>query len=371
MSRELLTTNLMVRCNPAGDDEYGDLLDSFYQPFRSPIGVFNRLFEQYDMAGRTVQVFLDSGTYTLTNQLVGKLPGQRGARNFRITGSLETPESVVIAPTTGYSFSVDQNAACYIEGLRMDGLQSDGLGAPNTGQDLTAVGRDSTMIWGDKLVFGSTCNPFNDCSVNGTLLIEAGAVGSPFKHLIKRGLVTKTWTAQGTGTFQGATRAWIQLPNLTGIRLFQGVNGAHMTDNPAQYVIGLDVPNSRVWLAHPLAAGVAPQTANFSNGSQCHILAGVNSAVQLVTNGDAGRFEIRLEQAPFFFDAFITAYQGSTVDYPRAAVPYSNAQGKRFRVLENGVITSGWPGFGLTEAQGKLLFPGSMEGEASLGGLYR
>lgn len=357
MSRIILTGATTFHINPAGNNSTGD--GSIGNPFESAGGCYNRLQASYDLGGQIVTMQHADGVYTKTSQFVGPLVGQRGADSLLLKGNYTNPDNCVIKPSTGYAFSVDKGAQATIGGFHMDMLDADG----GVGQDTTAVGPLSLMIWDDKLVFGRNINPYNHCSVNGTLLINGGPTGSPKGYKIAPGLQYRTWSSNGPTT-------WLTVSDLTGIRKYMGVNGPYQ--HAMCHVVAVDVPNSRVQLSHATSNSgvIVNQGVNFSYGAQCHILAGVGSRVQYVTNAEPNRGAVTINHLPYFYHAFLTSYQLSIINYPANITFTGGAAGKRFDVDRNSVIDVEGPGLGLTQAQAEAALPGTAPGTKANGGVY-
>ena len=358
MSRIMLTGPTTFYIATTGNDTTGD--GSSGNPWATPGGACDRLLVGYDLAGQVCTLQLADGTYTSSTQLFGMLVGQRSADHLLIKGNYSNPYACIIRPTSGYAFSVDKGAQCTIGGVYMDMLGADGLA---TGQDTTAVGPYSIMVWDDKLVFGPNVNPWNHCSVNGTLLINGGPSGSPKGYTIAPGLQYRTWSASGPTT-------WLTVASLTKIRLYQGVNGPYQ--HPLAHVIGIDVPNSRVQISHATSntGAVANMGVNFSNGAQCHILTGVGGRCQFVTNAEPNRGAVTLNHGSFYYHSFLCAYQLSVINYP-ANIAFSGwCTGKRYDVSRNSVIDVEGAGLGLTATQTEEALPGSAAGTKATGGIY-
>ena len=358
MSRIELQNNADFYVATTGSDSTGD--GSQTSPWATPHGAFNRLYAGYDLTGHIVTVHVADGTYTQSNQFEGLIVGQRGAGSLRFVGNYSNPAACVIAPDTsirGYAFSVNNGAAATIGGFTMHMLNSDHTGV---GQDTTCVGYGSTLVWDDKLVFGRNINPWNHCSVNGTLLIEAGAVNTPKGYLIAPGLqyYAISFAAQST---------WLNVPSMAGIRLYQGVNGSYQ--HPEAHVVAIDAPNSRVRISHATSntSAVSNQGANFSNGAQCHILTGQGSRCQWITNGEPGRARVEIHHNPYFYYAYLGAYQLSSINYPAVQIVYG-AAGRRYDARSNAIIDC--QAMGTAEGGSETVLPGTLIGYTGSGGRY-
>lgn len=360
MSRIELTSNADFYVSTLGSDTTGD--GSVTNPWASPAGAFNALYAGYDLTGHIVTVRVADGVYTQSNQFEGLLLGQKNAGSLRFVGNYSNPYACVMRPdpiARGYAFSVNGGAAATIGGFYMDMLGSDGMAI---GQDTTAVGVGSVMVWDDKLIFGPNINPWNHCSVNGTLYIEAGPVGSPKGYTIAPGLQYRTWSSSGPTT-------WLTVSDLTKIRKYQGVNGPYQ--HPLAQVVSIDVPNSRVQISHATSNTfpVSNMGVNFSNGGQCHILTGVAGRCQWVTNGEIGRATLTVNHGAFFYYAYLGAYQLSIINYTGAAIT-GWASGKKFDVRSNAVIDCESAILPAGSQALKDYLPGSAPGTFATGGIY-
>ncbi len=363
MSRIELQAAADLYVDPNGDDVGGD--GSISDPWASPMGAFDHLITQYDLRGFPVRVHCADGVYTQTNQFEGLIPGQRSAQHLQFLGNIANPRACIIRPSTGYSFSIGGGGGVRIDGFYMDQLSADG----GAGQDTTAVDFRSEMVWGDQLVFGPNINPWNHCSCVGLLRILGGRVNvgtpqeRPMTYVIDPELQYRTWSSSGPTT-------WLTIGSLTGIRLWQGVNGPYQ--HPLAHVVELDAGGGRVRISHATSNGgaISNQGVNFSNGAQCHILAGEGAIVMYVTNGQPNLAKVTLIHAPHFYDAFLTAYQGSRINYPYGVAFENWAMGKRYRVEGNAVIDIEAAGHGLTTQQGEDFLPGSAAGTKATGGQY-
>lgn len=358
MARTMLVSNMDFYVNPSGSDATGD--GSAGNPWASPQGAYTHLQANYDLTGHLVNVYCADGLYTTSNQFTGLLVGQAGAGSLKFIGNYSNPFACQIRPDPvlrGYAFSVDKGAQCTIGGFYMNMLGADGMAI---GQDTTAVGQYSIMIWDDKLVFGPNINPWNHCSVNGTLLINSGEPGTPKGYLIAPGLQYRTWSSSGPTT-------WLTVSNLSGIRIYQGVNGNYQ--HPEAHVVAIDAPNSRVQISHATSNSgpVSNQGVNFSNGAQCHILAGQGGRAQFVTNGEPNRARVEIHHLPYFYYAYLGAYQLSVIDYPAVQIVYG-AAGRRYDVRQNSVISC--QANNVPEGGSENVLPGTLDGFKNNGGIY-
>lgn len=349
MSRIMLTGPTDFYVDPNGNDTTGD--GSLTNPWASPMGAFDHLATRYDLTKQVATIYVANGTYTQTNQFSGPIVGQAGADYLRFIGNLTNPSLCKIKPSSGYAFSVDQGAGCQIAGFHMD--------SRDASNDMIAIGQFSTMIWDNKLIFGPvgpTMTPWNHASVNGYLKILAGTTGNPKGYLVAPELKYTTWSG-------GPLTNLLSVDDVAGIKLYQGVNGAYMNDNPAAYVTAIDVPNKLVTISTP-TSNIVPVSnvgVNFSNGAQCHILAGEGGVVQYTTDGNPGLFNINVQYAPYFSTAFMCAYQGGLIDCSGISFT-SNATGRRYLVERNGIID--------TLGAGENYLPGTMNGIKNTGGIY-
>lgn len=357
MSRTTLTGPTTFHIGPAGDDTYGD--GSSGAPFASAGGAYNVLQADYDLRGQVATLQHADGTYTRSSQFIGPLVGQKGAGGLLVVGNYGAQDNVLIRPSTGYAFSCDKGAQATYGGFATDMLDADG----GVGQDTTAVGPGSIMVWDDKITFGPNINPYNHCSVNGTLLINAGATGTPKGYKIAPGLHYRTWSGTGPQT-------WLTVSSLTGIRKYQGVNGPYQ--HAMAHVVAIDIPNSRVQISHATSntGTITNQGVNFSNGAQCHILAGLGGRVQYLTNAEPNRGAVTIQHLPYFYHAFLCAYQLSVINYPANIAFSGGAAGRKFDVSRNSVIDVEGAGLGLTTTQALNALPGSGAGTVATGGIY-
>lgn len=358
MQRILLQQNATFHCHPSGfSEDVGD--GTLNLPFRSPRVAFEHLAQRYDLGGRQVTVQLADGTYSSDSaQLEGLLVGQKGASALRFIGNRSAP-SVVLRPPTGYALSVDQGAQCTLAGVKTYMMDSDGGGAPGTGQDALVAGALSLLVLDGDITFGANINPWNCMTApGGQIRLNSGPTGQPKIYKIAPGLITTQWTT--AAGFPNAIT--VPLAIAAQLRPYMGVNGPYMSSNPSCYVVSVNAQTGVVQLSTSVASGSgSTQAVNFSFGAQCFAHAGEGGTFQFVTNGEPNRMTIEFQHLPHIHAAGFYASQGSRIDV-QGVTWVSGFHGKRFDVRSNSTID-----VNASQIQNPLTYvPGTVPGTADV-----
>lgn len=93
-----LTANLDMYVDAAaGDDSRNCLVGNTCRTVQKP---FDRLRDEYDLAGYSVTIHLADGSYSPGFKLSGKLLGQFGPENLILVGNEASPQNVIISDTS-------------------------------------------------------------------------------------------------------------------------------------------------------------------------------------------------------------------------------------------------------------------------------
>lgn len=273
-SRNSLTVPTTFYVATTGNCTTGD--GTVGNPWATPICAYQHIQQNYDLDGQAVTIQIADGTYTSTNQIVGKIVGEAGPVIFQ--GNCGTPANVLIKPATGgsadsaYAFSAQGQSIIQLQCMKLDETNNTD---PLLGSDTIAIEYQSTIILGQGIIFGNNLNQWNDATVAGTLTINSN-------YTIAKDTVTTTgsWTS-GSNT--------VTVVSATGILKYMGVTGANVPDGAyVSNIVGTTVTLGYVAYAPVTATTGAGSgtTLLFSYGGQCHIDVGTLGRVLYSTNGD-------------------------------------------------------------------------------------